>query len=426
MHSEFWARPWASGSAWVAPLESPSVPDSVCSCCACCRLPVEIERYLIRLVIQIAEEKAWERGSHLYHFLAKACQHLAPAASSGGAQAAVTRGASVSQSEGTPGAAAPGESSGAAAAAGAGGGSQCHTDQDGSRAEGHGRQQAEIAWIPSACWACCCAAACLAACRDAPCWCCAGALEEDPPEAAAGTKADAEGEITSSPHQGAAAGNTGAAASTAGGAGARAVVVEFFQQVLKVARERIWQLCERMDFDGRDQRELAKAASLEIVEAALYRRTKLFYNRQVYGPSCSSAGPRRVLLLLLLPLLLLLSVAVWRVLDRKAMHVGSLEGHQGHGPLLRKWPALYISNLPGCPCSCPPRRHLDQVVLCSVYGVCKVLQMREQKFKDIVSRYQKQPQASPSIFRHVVIQQSMPGLVVESKKDIIEFYNQAG
>lgn len=49
-------------------------------------------------------------------------------------------------------------------------------------------------------------------------------------------------------------------------------------------------------------------------------------------------------------------------------------------------------------------RHLDQVILCALYGVCKVNQLKNITFKDIITHYKKQAQAKNSIFRTVSIQ----------------------
>ena len=49
-------------------------------------------------------------------------------------------------------------------------------------------------------------------------------------------------------------------------------------------------------------------------------------------------------------------------------------------------------------------RHLDQVILCALYGVCKVNQLKHITFKDIITHYKKQAQAKNSIFRTVSIQ----------------------
>jgi len=67
-------------------------------------------------------------------------------------------------------------------------------------------------------------------------------------------------------------------------------------------------------------------------------------------------------------------------------------------------------------------RHLDQVMLCSLYGVCRVLRI-DVKFKDIVDAYQKQGQCDASVFRNVVLQQT-EALEVQERNDIIKFYNK--
>jgi hypothetical protein len=39
------------------------------------------------------------------------------------------------------------------------------------------------------------------------------------------------------------------------------------------------------------------------------------------------------------------------------------------------------------------RRHVDQVILCSVYGVCKALDVKDIMFRDIIAAYVSQPQS---------------------------------
>ncbi|CAL5223875.1 g6466 [Coccomyxa viridis] len=67
-------------------------------------------------------------------------------------------------------------------------------------------------------------------------------------------------------------------------------------------------------------------------------------------------------------------------------------------------------------------RHLDQVILCALYGVCKVNQLRQITFKDIITHYKKQAQAKNAIFRTVSIR-LRPDLSVDQTGDVIEFYN---
>ncbi|XP_014665295.1 PREDICTED: retinoblastoma-associated protein-like [Priapulus caudatus] len=61
-------------------------------------------------------------------------------------------------------------------------------------------------------------------------------------------------------------------------------------------------------------------------------------------------------------------------------------------------------------------RHLDQMMMCSVYAICKVLCEREVKFKTIVSAYGRMPHTSQGVYRKVVITGS-------STHSIITFYN---
>ena len=57
-------------------------------------------------------------------------------------------------------------------------------------------------------------------------------------------------------------------------------------------------------------------------------------------------------------------------------------------------------------------RHLDQVMLSAIYGVCKVAQLKQISFKLIINHYRRQPQANSDIFRTVVLEQSEPELQV--------------
>ena len=45
-------------------------------------------------------------------------------------------------------------------------------------------------------------------------------------------------------------------------------------------------------------------------------------------------------------------------------------------------------------------RHLDQILMCAVYGVCKV-NLRQVTFRQIIEQYKRQPGASPRTFREV-------------------------
>ena len=74
-------------------------------------------------------------------------------------------------------------------------------------------------------------------------------------------------------------------------------------------------------------------------------------------------------------------------------------------------------------------RHLDQIILCAVYGTCKVnkdgaLKGKTVPFRDIIYHYQKQPQCREEVFWTVVMSQSDPELEVITQGDIIAFYNK--
>ena len=76
-------------------------------------------------------------------------------------------------------------------------------------------------------------------------------------------------------------------------------------------------------------------------------------------------------------------------------------------------------------------RHLDQILLCAVYGVCKVngargsaLEDRQVTFRDIIACYHKQPQCREETFWTVSLEQSDPELEVTRRGDVIQFYNQ--
>lgn len=58
-----------------------------------------------------------------------------------------------------------------------------------------------------------------------------------------------------------------------------------------------------------------------------------------------------------------------------------------------------------------------QILLCAVYGVCKVNQ-RQVTFRQIIEQYKRQPGASPRTFREVRMKTAD-----EDPQDIIQFYN---
>lgn len=69
-------------------------------------------------------------------------------------------------------------------------------------------------------------------------------------------------------------------------------------------------------------------------------------------------------------------------------------------------------------------RHIDQIMLCSLYGACKARRHSIQ-FKEILIHYRRQHQSRPEVYRNVSIQLKFPSLDVTKKGDIIDFYNSA-
>ena len=74
-------------------------------------------------------------------------------------------------------------------------------------------------------------------------------------------------------------------------------------------------------------------------------------------------------------------------------------------------------------------RHLDQILLCATYRVCKVnrgglLRGRLVKFTDVTHQYEKQPQCREEVFWTVILSQTDPELQPRRIGDIIEFYNE--
>jgi hypothetical protein len=61
-------------------------------------------------------------------------------------------------------------------------------------------------------------------------------------------------------------------------------------------------------------------------------------------------------------------------------------------------------------------RHVDQLILCAIYGVCKV-QQRAVTFRAIIDQYRRLPHASSNTFRDVRI-------ALDDRGDIIQFYNR--
>ncbi|XP_077227856.1 retinoblastoma-related protein-like [Tasmannia lanceolata] len=70
-------------------------------------------------------------------------------------------------------------------------------------------------------------------------------------------------------------------------------------------------------------------------------------------------------------------------------------------------------------------RHIDQLILCSFYGVAKISQL-SLTFKEIIYNYRKQPQCKPQVFRSVFVDwpsTSRNGKTGQEHVDIITFYN---
>lgn len=71
-------------------------------------------------------------------------------------------------------------------------------------------------------------------------------------------------------------------------------------------------------------------------------------------------------------------------------------------------------------------RHIDQIILCCVYGICKVSKVNVT-FRDIIYHYRKQPQCKPYVFRNVLLDGSVvwrSGKAGQETGDIIRFYNE--
>ena len=67
-------------------------------------------------------------------------------------------------------------------------------------------------------------------------------------------------------------------------------------------------------------------------------------------------------------------------------------------------------------------RHLDQIIMCTIYGVCKVNKRQDEApktFRDIIEQYKRQDKAAAKVFREVRM-----GDAGEPPQDIIAFYNK--
>ncbi|XP_068657761.1 retinoblastoma-related protein isoform X1 [Aristolochia californica] len=71
-------------------------------------------------------------------------------------------------------------------------------------------------------------------------------------------------------------------------------------------------------------------------------------------------------------------------------------------------------------------RHIDQLILCSFYGVAKISQL-SLTFKEIIYNYRKQPYGKPHVFRSVFVNWQSTGRngrTGQEHVDIITFYNE--
>lgn len=62
-------------------------------------------------------------------------------------------------------------------------------------------------------------------------------------------------------------------------------------------------------------------------------------------------------------------------------------------------------------------RHLDQIIMCTLYGVCRANKLESVTFRKMLDGYRHQPQASSTLWRNVLLEDGERG-------DIIKFYNQ--
>uniref|UniRef100_A0A1I8PFF0 Retinoblastoma-associated protein A-box domain-containing protein n=1 Tax=Stomoxys calcitrans TaxID=35570 RepID=A0A1I8PFF0_STOCA len=67
-------------------------------------------------------------------------------------------------------------------------------------------------------------------------------------------------------------------------------------------------------------------------------------------------------------------------------------------------------------------RHLDQIFMCAIYLYIKVGEVSDKLFRDIMKFYRKQPQATSSIYREVLIKADEDDITEVG--DIIMFYNE--
>ncbi|CAH8613972.1 unnamed protein product [Heterobilharzia americana] len=69
-------------------------------------------------------------------------------------------------------------------------------------------------------------------------------------------------------------------------------------------------------------------------------------------------------------------------------------------------------------------RCLDQIVICCIYGICKIVLYRPLTFVDIVQMYRLQPQSNRDVYRRVLINRVSYGRGnTEERGDLSRFYN---
>jgi len=69
-------------------------------------------------------------------------------------------------------------------------------------------------------------------------------------------------------------------------------------------------------------------------------------------------------------------------------------------------------------------RHIDQLILCCLYGVAKVCKL-EPSFKELLNNYRKEAQCKPEVFSNVYIgSRNRNDVLVSRHVDIITFYNE--
>ncbi|KAJ1275719.1 hypothetical protein BS78_05G157600 [Paspalum vaginatum] len=69
-------------------------------------------------------------------------------------------------------------------------------------------------------------------------------------------------------------------------------------------------------------------------------------------------------------------------------------------------------------------RHIDQLILCCLYGVAKVCQL-ELSFREILNNYKREPQCKPEVFLSIYLgNRNRNGVLGSRHVDIITFYNE--